>query len=72
MRSKIISACVRHVREFGYPHCNAGNVLTDLVYRQMAKWMLNGTLEEAGPESTIGRECAKLIQEIDQAGETKP
>ncbi len=71
MRSKIISACVRHLREFGYPNCNTGNVLTDLLYRQMARSMLTGTLEDTGPDSAIGRECSKLIQEIDQVKETK-
>jgi len=66
MRARLIAACVKRLRDFGYPNCNAGNVLTDVVYSQFAEKMLQGTIEESGKASAIREACSALIAEIER------
>lgn len=37
---KLITAGVRNLREFGYPHCNSENIFTDEIYRTFFVSML--------------------------------
>lgn len=40
IQQKLIQNGVRNLREFGYPECNETNILTDYVYAQFFKGML--------------------------------
>jgi len=40
MKDKLIAAGVKNLREFGYPKCNAENILTDMVYKAFFVSML--------------------------------
>ena len=41
IKSKLIAAGVKNLREFGYPQCNENNILTDEVYSEFFREMLN-------------------------------
>ena len=43
-RDSLIAAGVRNLREFGYPSCNAENILTDQVYRMFFVRLLRDNL----------------------------
>jgi hypothetical protein len=43
-RKKLIDAGVRNLREFGYPACNAKNILTDYVFANMFIPMLEDNI----------------------------
>ena len=40
MKDKLIAAGVKNLREFGYPKCNAENILTDQIYKAFFVSML--------------------------------
>lgn len=40
VRDKLIAAGVRNLQEFGYPKCDAKNILTDYVYKKFFLSML--------------------------------
>lgn len=44
IRSKLISAGVKNLREFGYPKCDEKNILTDLIYKGFFVSMLRDNL----------------------------
>lgn len=44
IQSKIIEAGVKNLQEFGYPHCNKDNILTDIVYKRFFISMLKENL----------------------------
>lgn len=48
MRNKLIEAGVRNLHEFGYPTCNAKNILTDRVYAAFFERMLEDNKGKAG------------------------
>lgn len=66
MRQQIIAACVKHLREFGYPDCNADNVLTDAIYSRFAKSMIEATIAELHISSPVAEACRKVLAEISE------
>lgn len=44
IRDAILFAGVKNLKEFGYPEVNKENILTDIVYSQFFKSMLNDNL----------------------------
>lgn len=65
MRNKLIEAGVRNLHEFGYPTCNAKNILTDRVYAAFFERMLEDNKGKAGP--VIDAEIDKLLAECKTA-----
>jgi hypothetical protein len=41
VRDKLIAAGVRNLKEFGYPDVTAENILSDAIYREFFKSMVN-------------------------------
>jgi len=60
IRERLIKQGVANLKEFGYPHCNEENILTDDIYSLFFQSMLNGNMG-VGFDEEIG----KLIQEIE-------
>lgn len=67
MRDRIIQAGVKHLREFGYPTCDATSILTDPLYRAFFRSMVEGTLDEAAKGGSIEKACKGVLAEIDEA-----
>ena len=71
MRDKLIAAGVKNLREFGYPECDASNILTDYVYASFFVRMLHDSkcrrpdVDEAIDE--LLAECQKAINKGVQA-----
>jgi len=61
IREKMISAGVRNLKEFGYPAVTAENIMTDSIYRQFFKSMLDDNL---GISDAGDVEIKNLINEI--------
>ena len=61
MKEKLIAAGVKNLREFGYPHCTADNILTDEVYKAFFKHMLE---ENKGQRSDVDEAIEALLAEI--------
>jgi hypothetical protein len=68
MRDKLIAAGIRNLKEFGYPQVDALNILTDLIYSQFFKRMLEDTKEGASAE--LSHACESLISEISQVSKS--
>ena len=47
-RDSLIAAGIRNLREFGYPNCNAENILTYTVYRMFFVRQLRNNLGQHG------------------------
>ena len=60
MKKKLIEAGVRSLKEFGYPECNADNILTDDVYKQFFASMLK---DNKGHSGEIDRAIDELLIE---------
>jgi hypothetical protein len=43
MRDKLIANGIRNMKEFGYPHVGQDNILTDEIYREFFKTMLESS-----------------------------
>ena len=61
MKEKLIAAGVKNLREFGYQHCTADNILTDEVYKAFFKHMLE---ENKGQLSDVDEAIEALLAEI--------
>ena len=61
-RNQIIEAGVRNLREFGYPSVNAENILTDAIYSQLFKSILEGNLGDPAVQQDVLKE---LIAEVE-------
>lgn len=59
IRASIIKAGVNNLIEFGYPGCNEDNILTDDVYKEHFKCMLEENIED----ENIMNELYKPIQD---------
>jgi len=55
VREKLINAGIRNLREYGYPHVTAENILTDYIYSQFLSGMLRVNL---------GKGSDKIINEL--------
>lgn len=64
-REKIIKAGVANLKEFGYPSVSAENILTDHIYSQFFRSMLEGNLGDRRFDQDV---LTGLIEEIDAAG----
>ena len=58
---KLIAAGVRNLREFGYPDCDAENILTDSIYSRFFLSMLEENLEN---HSVLAPAIKPLIDQI--------
>jgi hypothetical protein len=54
MRSKLIDAGVRNLREFGYPMANKNNILTDDVFKRFFVSMLRDNLGKGADDAING------------------
>jgi hypothetical protein len=61
LRKQLIDAGVNNLREFGYPNCNADNILTDRIFAPFFKSMLE---ENLGNGEQYDREINALLNEI--------
>lgn len=61
MKEKIIQNGVKNLKEFGYPHVNEQNILTDIIYSAFFKNMLE---ENKGQNSMIDEVLDELIDQI--------
>lgn len=62
IRSKLIAAGVRNLKEFGYPDVTADNILTDLIYSGFFLSMLRDNLGLG-----FDRQINELIAEVEAA-----
>lgn len=53
---------VSNLRQFGYVHCDESSILTDEIYSQMFRSMLN---QNMGHSPAADKEIKALIKEID-------
>jgi len=44
IKQHLLNSGIRNLKEFGYPDCNTENILTDMVYKEFFKSMLNENL----------------------------
>lgn len=51
IETKIVGAGVKNLKEFGYPHCNAQNILNDQIYSAFFRRMLEDNLGKGYDES---------------------
>ena len=51
MKDKLIAAGVKNLRAYGYPDCNAENILTDMIYREFFASMLRDNKGKGGAEA---------------------
>lgn len=65
-KQDLIAAGVRNLQEFGYPHCNSDNILTDMVYSQFFRAQLLDVRDLRPSAAPIANE---LIDEIDAVAE---
>lgn len=63
IRTKLIEAGVRHLKEVGYPQCDAENIFTDYIYGELFHRMLEGTIEEV-PIEIVRSVCRELMGKI--------
>jgi len=61
IKSKLIAAGVKNLREFGYPQCNENNILTDEVYSAFFRNMLN---ENKGNGADIDTAIDELLNQL--------
>jgi len=68
MENKLIKAGIRNLKGFGYPSVNADNILTDMVYSQFFRQMLEETKKQSNPCFAEGamviRACDSLIARL--------
>ena len=60
MRSKLIAAGVRNLKEFGYPKCDEKNILTDYLY---ASFFIKMLVDNKGHGVELDRAIEGLIVE---------
>lgn len=59
IEKQLIEAGVKNLREFGYPDCNADNILTDQIYGAFFKSML-----EDNKGLGVDREIKSLLDRL--------
>jgi hypothetical protein len=63
-RKRLLAAGVRNLKEFGYPHVDETNILTDQVYSAFFKSMLDDA-KEASADANYQGAVADLLKEIE-------
>lgn len=74
MEDKLIQAGIKALKEFGYPGVTKDNIITDTIYSEFFRRMLDETAEEAGAMGHKGvvADCYALMDRIrDAAGDTR-
>ena len=61
IKSKLIAAGVKNLREFGYPDCTKDNILTDAIYSELFKCML---IENKGNGADIDTAIDELLTQL--------
>lgn len=61
MKEKLIAAGVKNLKEFGYPNCNAQNILTDEIYKAFFKRMLD---DNKGQRDDVDKAIDELLKQI--------
>lgn len=64
VRESLINGGVRNLREFGYPSCDADNILTDYIYAKFFDRMLE---EHQGNEKEVGELRAEISKSTSKA-----
>ena len=59
IRNAILAAGVKNLKEFGYPEVTPTNILTDAIYKEFFKSMLNDNLGK-GYDSVINELLAEV------------
>ncbi len=62
VREMLIKRGVINLREFGYPQCNAKNILTDMLYKKFFESMLNENLGQG-----YDKQIQSLLDELAKA-----
>ena len=63
MKTGLVSAGVKNLREFGYPACNEQNILTDMIYSRFFVSMLK---ENKGHDKEIDAAIDELLAVCDK------
>jgi hypothetical protein len=66
IRTALIAAGVRNLKEFGYPSVNPSNILDDIIYSRFFESMLD---DNKGRSKEVDAEIESLLAEIKQAKE---
>lgn len=61
IKTKLITAGVKNLHEFGYPNCNEENILTDEVYSEFFKSML---VDNKGNGAAIDKAINEIISQL--------
>lgn len=61
VKEKLIAAGVKNLKEFGYPHVTPENILTDEVYKEFFRSMLEDNKGQAG---IIDRAKEELLKSL--------
>ena len=61
IKQKLLQNGVKNLIEFGYPDVNTENILTDIVYSDMFKSMLN---DNKGYKNDIDEAIEELLDEL--------
>ena len=62
IKTKLISAGVNNLKQFGYPEVNSINILTDVVYSQFFQSMLEDNKGKGGKE--VDTAINEILDEI--------
>jgi hypothetical protein len=65
VRAKLIDAGVKNLRQYGYPECDADNILTDRIYSAFFASMLRDNLGKAG--ASVDAEINALLSQAEAA-----
>lgn len=60
-RERLINAGVKPLKQYGYPECNADNILTDTIYKEFFKSILKDNL---GVQESTDVAIKSLLKEI--------
>lgn len=73
-REFLIQAGIKNLKQFGYPNVTQNNIVTDMIYGQFFKRMLEETRDAANPcfaeGASILSACQGLIDEINLASKS--
>ncbi len=65
MKETLIANGVRNLKEFGYPNCSTSNILTDKVYREFFRGLLEQW--DDGTNRSVSQACKLLLIDIGDA-----
>ena len=68
IKKTLIENGVKNLKEYGYPSVNNENILTDIIYSQFFKSMLE---DNKGFDAAVDAAINNLMAEIDEANQRK-